>query len=352
MLPLCIHLDTKIIHNVLLLLLLLLFLLLILPAEQARERKNVRESSGFQAPEMAFAPSLSCVSCKPKSCFTTQLSSQFGLASSPNARVQLLILGQVEERHLCLRLYVSSPSSSSSPHPGFLITRKHQLWSRHKGRRSVTKWWNSHEPAGVSKGLPEIYDLCSRKRAWEGAAATNSALVVKTTPTAIVRNWVANRLAAAFSSSSSPQKMLPSEILMWVVTIVIAVVVMSTGLEPSNALVMAPRKLQGDELATVQLFQENTPSVVYITNLAVRRDVFTLDVMAVPQGSGSGFIWDKKGHIVTNYHVIRGASDLRYVRLPSLSSSSTSSTCSSLPISIILQSPDCSAPSLPTSISL
>lgn len=43
-----------------------------------------------------------------------------------------------------------------------------------------------------------------------------------------------------------------------------------------------------------------------------RRDVFTLDVMAVPQGSGSGFIWNKNGHIVTNYHVIRGASDLRY----------------------------------------
>lgn len=33
--------------------------------------------------------------------------------------------------------------------------------------------------------------------------------------------------------------------------------------------------------------------------------------MSVPQGSGSGFIWDKKGHVVTNYHVIRGASDLR-----------------------------------------
>uniref|UniRef100_A0A7I4DIM3 PDZ domain-containing protein n=1 Tax=Physcomitrium patens TaxID=3218 RepID=A0A7I4DIM3_PHYPA len=79
----------------------------------------------------------------------------------------------------------------------------------------------------------------------------------------------------------------------------------------ASALVLAPRKLQGDELATVQLFQENTPSVVYITNLAVRRDVFTLDVMSVPQGSGSGFIWDKKGHVVTNYHVIRGASDLR-----------------------------------------
>ena len=32
----------------------------------------------------------------------------------------------------------------------------------------------------------------------------------------------------------------------------------------------------------------------------------------MPQGSGSGFLWDKDGHVVTNYHVIRGASDLRY----------------------------------------
>ncbi|KAJ8625026.1 hypothetical protein MRB53_033556 [Persea americana] len=75
--------------------------------------------------------------------------------------------------------------------------------------------------------------------------------------------------------------------------------------------VTAPRKLQSDEVATVRLFQENTPSVVYITNLAVRQDAFTLDVFEVPQGSGSGFVWDKDGHIVTNYHVIRGASDLR-----------------------------------------
>jgi S1-C subfamily serine protease len=41
-----------------------------------------------------------------------------------------------------------------------------------------------------------------------------------------------------------------------------------------------------------------------------RQDAFTLDV---PQGSGSGFVWDKIGHIVTNFHVIRGASDLRLV---------------------------------------
>ncbi|KAI0523175.1 hypothetical protein KFK09_005567 [Dendrobium nobile] len=79
----------------------------------------------------------------------------------------------------------------------------------------------------------------------------------------------------------------------------------------SAFVVSTPRKLQSDELATVRLFQDNTPSVVYITNLAVRQDAFTLDVLEVPQGSGSGFVWDKQGHIVTNYHVIRGASDLR-----------------------------------------
>lgn len=44
-----------------------------------------------------------------------------------------------------------------------------------------------------------------------------------------------------------------------------------------------------------------------------RQDAFTLDVLEVPQGSGSGFVWDKQGHIVTNYHVIRGASDLKLV---------------------------------------
>ncbi|PRQ53909.1 putative peptidase Do [Rosa chinensis] len=82
--------------------------------------------------------------------------------------------------------------------------------------------------------------------------------------------------------------------------------------DSASAFVVTPqRKLQTDELATVRLFQENTPSVVYITNLAARQDAFTLDVFEVPQGSGSGFVWDKGGNIVTNYHVIRGASDLR-----------------------------------------
>ncbi|KAL2943218.1 Protease Do-like 1 chloroplastic [Bienertia sinuspersici] len=49
-----------------------------------------------------------------------------------------------------------------------------------------------------------------------------------------------------------------------------------------------------------------------------RQDAFTLDIFEVPQGSGSGFIWDAQGHVVTNYHVIRGASDLRCLNLEEL----------------------------------
>lgn len=69
--------------------------------------------------------------------------------------------------------------------------------------------------------------------------------------------------------------------------------------------------LTKDEISTVNLFKQNTPSVVYITNLASKQDVFTLNVEQVPQGAGSGFIWDDKGHIVTNYHVLKNASDVR-----------------------------------------
>jgi S1-C subfamily serine protease len=36
-----------------------------------------------------------------------------------------------------------------------------------------------------------------------------------------------------------------------------------------------------------------------------------MDVTTIPQGSGSGFIWDDQGHVVTNYHVIRSASALK-----------------------------------------
>jgi len=47
--------------------------------------------------------------------------------------------------------------------------------------------------------------------------------------------------------------------------------------------------------------------VVYISTSTVRRDAFSLNLMEIPRGTGSGFIWDETGHVVTNFHVIRGA---------------------------------------------
>jgi S1-C subfamily serine protease len=74
------------------------------------------------------------------------------------------------------------------------------------------------------------------------------------------------------------------------------------------AALVAPRgDLAEGEQSTIALFEAASPSVVYITNLAVRRDLFGLNATEIPQGTGSGFVWDQDGHVVTNYHVIQGA---------------------------------------------
>jgi S1-C subfamily serine protease len=65
-----------------------------------------------------------------------------------------------------------------------------------------------------------------------------------------------------------------------------------------------------DEANTTEVFSKASPSVVYVTNTALRRSFFSLDVMEIPRGSGTGFIWDKSGLIVTNFHVIAGAHKL------------------------------------------
>jgi len=63
-----------------------------------------------------------------------------------------------------------------------------------------------------------------------------------------------------------------------------------------------------DEANNIEIFKKASPSVVYVTNKAVKRDIFSFNLQEIPQGTGTGFVWDASGIIVTNYHVIQGAS--------------------------------------------
>jgi S1-C subfamily serine protease len=71
---------------------------------------------------------------------------------------------------------------------------------------------------------------------------------------------------------------------------------------------VSPRgELNPEEKTTIALFRRASPAVVNITTLTVARDFFTLNLLQIPEGTGSGFIWDDTGNVVTNFHVIQNA---------------------------------------------
>jgi len=75
---------------------------------------------------------------------------------------------------------------------------------------------------------------------------------------------------------------------------------------------VAPRgPLNAEESNHIAVFKAASPSVVHITTLEVGRDVFTADLTQLPRGTGSGFVWDEHGHIVTNFHVIQAGNAAR-----------------------------------------
>lgn len=78
--------------------------------------------------------------------------------------------------------------------------------------------------------------------------------------------------------------------------------------------VTARGDLAADEKSTIELFERSRDSVVYISTSERVMDFWSRNIFTIPRGTGSGFIWDDKGHVVTNYHVIEGASEAR-VRL-------------------------------------
>jgi len=63
--------------------------------------------------------------------------------------------------------------------------------------------------------------------------------------------------------------------------------------------------LDAEEMNNIGVFKRVSPSVVHITTLAVQRDIFSLRSSEQPRGTGTGFVWDDSGHVVTNFHVIQ-----------------------------------------------
>ena len=68
--------------------------------------------------------------------------------------------------------------------------------------------------------------------------------------------------------------------------------------------------LAADEKATIALYKQSSKSVVNVTSSRLGRD-FSFNIAEIPRGTGTGFVWDEKGHIVTNFHVVSGGNRFR-----------------------------------------
>lgn len=89
-------------------------------------------------------------------------------------------------------------------------------------------------------------------------------------------------------------------------------ILVNRNVEPRS--VTARGDIASDERATIEIFEAASPSVVYISTTAQPLSPWTRNITEVRRGTGTGLVWDAKGHIVTNYHVIENARTAR-VRL-------------------------------------
>ena len=81
------------------------------------------------------------------------------------------------------------------------------------------------------------------------------------------------------------------------------------GADASPRLVSPRGDLGQDEKSIIELFEKSRDSVVFITTSTQVQDFWSRNTFSVPRGSGSGFLWDEFGHVITNYHVIQDASE-------------------------------------------
>lgn len=110
-------------------------------------------------------------------------------------------------------------------------------------------------------------------------------------------------------------------VLTWILLgIICAVFVIPTvrwwwgfGISSSPRTVTPRGELADFEKTTVDLFQTVSPSVVYVNVSSRVRTPYSRLPFDVQAGTGSGFVWDEAGHVVTNYHVIKNASSASVV---------------------------------------
>ena len=107
--------------------------------------------------------------------------------------------------------------------------------------------------------------------------------------------------ARSFDSSQSVQQT--------VATAALHIILSALMLEPSAAhakAIMTP-----DERVAIDIYKQATKSVVNVSNFTLQADQFTMNMTEFPQGKGSGFIYDTQGHVVTNFHVVADAVDVK-----------------------------------------
>ena len=61
-----------------------------------------------------------------------------------------------------------------------------------------------------------------------------------------------------------------------------------------------------NERNSIEVFRAAAPATVFVTQLQLVRRGFSMRPTEVASGTGTGFVWDDSGHIVTNYHVVTG----------------------------------------------